>query len=1338
LQEEIEARETGRRELENLRRRLTEYEEYEAKHERVDRAVRLSERYFRSLVENISDVVTIVEKDGTLAYCSPSITGKLGYGDDELLGRSVLEYVHPDDAAEVAEALARLARDPSAAVTVEYRLRHKDGSWLHFEGVGRGIVEGSETSGIIFDSRDISDRKSMENKLRRSEQLYGALLRHSKDMICILDRDFRFMWASASTAEITGYRKNDAYGKSVLEFVHPDDVEKVRKSNEKVLQLPGVPLRFDFRYRHKDGSYHYHEGFVTNLLHDPDIRGIITNSRDITERVMMEESLREHRGRLAELVGERTRELQLANEQLRQEVEAHRRLEELLQKREEYFRSLIENSYDVIGVLEREGSIKYISPSVGTFGYEPEELEGKNAYSYIHPDDLPVVLEIIDRGVKIPGYTDFAEFRLRQGDGSWRWVEVTGCNMLDNPAIEGIVIHLRDVTERRQVSLELKRSEEYFHTLIDSSTDLIIVVNEDMTLRFVSPSVEELLGYCPEEVVGRSSWDFLFPEDIATVAHYQKESTRQPPGLPVFLEVRARHKDGSMRIFEVVGRNLLDNPAVNGYVVNAHDVTERRLMEEFLRESEEKYRSLVEDMNDVVLTLDNDGLITYVSPAIERNSSYRAEELIGRSFAEFIHPDDLPTMLERRNRLLAGEEDSPHEYRMVDKDGSLRYVRVSGRLITREGRMVGHSVVMSDVTKRRLAEDALRESEEKFRLISEQSLMGILIIQDGVIKYANRAASEIYGHTPEETRKWAPMEFLNSVHPEDREFVREQVKKKQRGEGGGVLHYSYRIIAKNGEMKWLETYANTVPYRGRNADLVTVVDITERKRMEEELRESEERFRTLIEKSSDAVNILDGQGIVTYMSPSVENILGYRPEELVGKSIVTFVHPFDAQETKEKLRALMENPHGVVSLTTRARNKRGEFRHLQVTARNFLDDPVVNGLVVNFRDISEEKTVKDRLEMINHLFLSMGVDLIANMEKVIEACRSVMGASFAAYSRMERGKFSILSTATGEDSLIITEQAEPFLSYEIISAGEKEPRIIENLAATPYAVRDPLIVKQGFKSFLGYPVLVKEVTIGCLGVYLAEERDFTQEEIETVGMLARALSVEEERLAREQGLKDFIDVASHELRHPITLMKGYALTLRDYGERLPEDAKRDYLTIIGQGADRLDMLIKELLDVSRIERGRFSLARREVRLEPLIERAVGEMRGKGISDRFIISIPDELPSRSVDPEKLVRTLVILLDNAAVHNPENTEVELAAEVQGSMVVISVMDRGVGVPEKERERIFERFYQVEDALHHSAPGMGLGLYIAREIVEAHGGKIWYEPREGGGSIFRFTLP
>jgi PAS domain S-box-containing protein len=814
------------------------------------------------------------------------------------------------------------------------------------------------------------------------------------------------------------------------------------------------------------------------------------------------------------------------------------------------------------------------------------------------------------------------------------------------------VNELEEVEARRaRVDRAIEQSEKYFRSMAENSLDIIKILDKDSVLIYYSPSAKRVLGYENDEVLGLNVLAFIHPDDVAGVAD-ALTSVVQDPGSEATVEHRFRHKDGSWRYLESTGKGIFEGSELSGIIVNSRDITGRKLMEEDLKKHHE-----------------------------------HLEELVAERTRE----------LEAKNEQLEKE-----------------------------------------IAQRIQAEEALRESEEKFRLISEQSMMGVMIIQDDKIKYVNQAAADIYGYTIGEALGWGPGDYINAVHPDDREFVREQVRKKQGGAEDQVVNYSYRIVTRAGRFRWVEVYSKTVDYGGRKADLVTTTDITDRVFMEEELKNSEEHFRSLIENALDVISVINEEAVITFMSPSVEGLLGYTPGEITGRVGLDFVHPDDVPKVAEGLRFVMENPGETATLELRAIHEDGSWRDLEVKGRNFLDHPSVQGIVVNFRDVAERKMIRERLERINHLFLSLGADLIGNMEKIVGAGRDILSVAFAAYSRMEKGKFSILSTAPGEEGLLITDQPDTYMSCEIISQDREDPWIIENLGSSPYRDIDPLVKKYGFRSFLGYPVRGQQQTIGCLCLFDAERRKFSHDEVEIAGMLARALSVEEERLSREQGLKDFIDVASHELRHPITLMKGYALTLRDFGERLGDNAKREYLTIIGEGADRLDMLIKELLDVSRIERGRFSLNRQEVRLEPLIERSVREMRGKGCAGRLSISVPGTLAPRRLDPEKLVRVLVILLDNAVNHSPESSRIEMVAEERDGAALISVMDRGAGVPEKDRERIFERFYQVEDALHHSAPGMGLGLYIAREIVEVHGGKIWYEPRDGGGSVFRFTIP
>ncbi len=284
---------------------------------------------------------------------------------------------------------------------------------------------------------------------------------------------------------------------------------------------------------------------------------------------------------------------------------------------------------------------------------------------------------------------------------------------------------------------------------------------------------------------------------------------------------------------------------------------------------------------------------------------------------------------------------------------------------------------------------------------------------------------------------------------------------------------------------------------------------------------------------------------------------------------------------------------------------------------------------------------------------------------------------------------------------------------------------------------DSDIVRYSLQSSLGYPVSLEGRPIGILRLFSRERKEFDAEEIEIMGILARAISMEEERREYQENLRDFIDIASHELRHPVTVMKGYALTLIRGGFDLDDEMGTDILQAISSGADRLDRLVSQLLDLARIERGKFPVEAGPVAAGPLAERAVQEMRERGLPHRFILRAEGKRARVRADPDRLVELLVILLENAAKFSPASSEIEMEFKEQGSQVLVSVLDRGSGVPSADQEAIFARFYQVEEATHHSTPGIGIGLFIARQIVEAQGGSIWYEPRPGGGSIFRFTL-
>ena len=1322
-------------ELERLRGRLSRSEESRTKSERINAALRLSEKYFRSLVENSLDIITIIDKDGIIAYSNPAFSKALGYGQEELLGVKAFGLVHEEDLPEVLDKIARMVSDPDFQPTVQFRFRHQNGSWVFFEAAAKAVFEGPELNGIVVNSRDITLRKETEDALARSEHYYRSLIKNAVDMITIIDTDFAIRWGSPATRRITGYSREDTFGKSVLDFVHPDDVDTAREAYSRSMREPDASHHLEAWFRHKDGSYHYHDGMVTAHLEDPSIQGIVINSRDMTERKLMEEDLQKHREHLEELVRERTRDLEKANRQLKSEIAERKRAEEELERSEAYFRHLIENTSDITIMLNEDLTMRFVSPSVEElFGYAVQELVGESAFDFFHPEDIVLGLDVVRQSLEHPGERLQFELRIRHKDQTWHYLECIGKNLLRDNVMKGFVVSARDITERKRMEESLRASEERYRSLVEDLDDVIMTWSADGFITYVSPAISRHSGYTPEELVGRRVRDFTHPDDLQI--GIERMQNALDGGVNGPYEYRVFDKDGSIKYVRLSSRAINDGRMTNVIVVMSN-ITEQKQAEQALRESESRYRTLFETSTDAIFLVDPESLlIVDCNDAALEMFGHANEEMKKLQIQDLATPEAQQLMLESIGVDMASDQVLAEIWQRR-RDGSIFPTEV----VVREARMGDQTlgvVHMRDITKRKEVEEALRESEGQFRLVSEQLMMGLFIIQDDMIKYANQGASAIYEYTIEESLMWAPGEYINAIYPDDRPFVLEQADKKQRGDKDQVNNYIHRIITKTGNVKWIETYSRTVTYKGRKADLVANIDITDRVRMEEELRRREEYFRSLIEESLDGIAIVNERAEVMYSGPAVERILGYGYEEFLGKTVTDLMHPDDLKNARESLAELMGEPGREARLKLRARHKDGSYRDIETASRNLLSDPSVKGIVINFRDITEQRRITERLEKVNHLFLSLGADLILNMEKIIETGKDVLGVSMASYSRMEKGKLSTLSTSEGEDSLFITDQPGDYLSYKFIASKRGDPWIIKNLDSLQEAQSDPFIQRYAFKSFGGYPVHCRNEVMGCLCIFDEEEREFHHDDIEILGMLARALSVEEERLVQEQSLKDFIDVASHELRHPITLMKGYALTLRDYGNRLNEEARQDYLTIIGQGADRLDMLIKELLDVSRIERGRFALNKREVRLEPLVERAVGEMRGKGCSDRFNVSIPAELAPRNVDPEKLVRVLVVLLDNAVVHTPERTPIDIVAEEKDGEALISVLDRGVGIPEKDRERIFERFYQVEDALHHSAPGMGLGLYIAKEIVEAHYGIIWHEPREDGGSIFLFTIP
>jgi PAS domain S-box-containing protein len=394
---------------------------------------------------------------------------------------------------------------------------------------------------------------------------------------------------------------------------------------------------------------------------------------------------------------------------------------------------------------------------------------------------------------------------------------------------------------------------------------------------------------------------YLNPEDRETFVQKLKEK-----GAVNDYELKLKAKDGSVIETSMSAHIIFgDDGEPNGVEGVLRDITERKRAEEALKESEEKYRDLVENLTEVIYALKPTGEVIYVSPAVKSLIGYSPKEIKGQSFASLIHEDDLPQASERINKILSGASVTG-EYRIRAKSGQIRWIRTSSRPIFKEKQITGIQGILTDITESKEAERELKESEKKYRELIEKSLQGVVIIQDSRIVFANKALARITGFTVKALLSLTPERMKVLIHPEDQERVWGLLENRLIGKALPP-HYECRGIRKDGSVMWMEIFAHQIIFNGKPAIQGAIIDITERKHAEEALRESEEKYKTLVETSPDAVTATDLEGKITYASQQTLNLYGYRnAKELIGKSALDLISPEEYERAKKNLKRILK------------------------------------------------------------------------------------------------------------------------------------------------------------------------------------------------------------------------------------------------------------------------------------------------------------------------------------------------------------------------------------------------------------------------------------------------
>ncbi len=1120
-------------------------------------ALRESEKRFRLLAENAQDIIYRYELYPRRAttFISPSVSKILGYTPDDFYSDPdlAMKILHPDD-RKIFESMDR--REIKIDEQITLRWIKKDGTiiWTELKNVSIYDDKGNLIA-IEGIARDVTAQKKLENELKENELKFRTITNLVTDYTYSFTVDengnMRGDWVSDTFIKVFGWTvlELDAQG-GWTAAMYKEDLPKWIEHAKKVLS----------------GSADKMEGRMITRFGD--IRWVIDYAVPIFDE----------NGKVIKIYG------------AAQDITESKKLQEELRIREEHFEKLAESTTTAIFVYQGENFVYVNNAAKKITGYSEDEIYKLKFYELVHPDFRELVKE---RGLKRqagePVPTNY-EFKIVTKDGQEKWIDFTGSliNWFGKPAGLGTAY---DITPLKKAIENLEKATERWLAIFNNAPIGIFIEDSNGTILSMNKKYEEITGYSSEELIGKSVHILADPANKDKV---QENIQRILSGELLDHTVQSINKEGSKIYVHLIETKFTLPDGSPGILSICEDITEKVLLEKQLIENEKRFRTIFETAGEGICIADQYLNILDLNKKFCEMTGYSSIELIGKNFNElFLIDEDKNEQAKREKEREMGQR-GLYEIRLKKKDGSIIWTRVSATgIFNDDGKYIGSFAFFSDITEEKKLQEELKKSEEQFRLIWENSQDGMrLTDEDGKVVLVNPAFCRMIGLPKEKIEG----EYLSEIYlPEKKTEILK--KHKVRFISGKVKAHTETLVTLfDGRKVWFEVSNSFVSIGGKKLLLAIFRDVTERKKLSEELAKSEQLFRNVWENSKDAMILSDQFGTIRLVNDSLCKLLDLPKEKLIGSPLSIVFQP-EVREKKFKI-------------------------HLQK-------------------------------------FLSQDMNLNFEREAILH-----------------NGKRIWIDAKT---SVMETEQEK---------------------------------------------------------LYFAIIRDITDRK-KLIDDLIRAKEEAEEANRLKSG---FISMMSHEIRTPLNVILGFNTVIKDMFDTGENAEVSKYFEAVEKAGKRLLNTINQILDISRIEAGEFDLKLKEINLNQKILEVINQLDvlAKSKEIKFNIELDNSIPTLRLDEYCIDGILVNLINNAIKFSPNGKVIEISSRNLGEKVSVKVRDYGVGMSEEYQKHLFQPFSQEEVGYARPYEGTGLGLALTKKFVEVMNGEIRVWSKKGEGTEFEVIFP